>query len=190
MVCVGVVNMAASAEVEVDVVSDVSHPERPQVSNESMFPAGQQEDVEMKVLDGEGAESRAVLVARGGIQEESVTFIIKDVTDPDWKKPRLNCSLPLSTAIVDLYDAVAKQAGEWVGPLEVGVFMEGRVSQLSQVERSLGDILLTTCKAAGARTTLYHSVLGCVCMSAHMAPDSEAGCLWLVALPASICAVS
>ncbi len=61
-----------------------------------------------------GAASMAVVVHQNNIQEPCVDFIIKDVKDTDWTKPRLNCSLPLSSALTDLYVTVAKQAGEWV----------------------------------------------------------------------------
>ena len=83
--------------------------------------AGQvgRDEVEMTVYQNtgdqllEGAESQqAVVLHESSTVEASVLFIIKDVTDSDWTKPKLNCSLPLSSALVDLYDSVAKQAGE------------------------------------------------------------------------------
>ena len=44
-------------------------------------------------------------------QEASVFFVVKDTTDTNWQKSRYNYSLPWSTAVADLYSAIAKEAG-------------------------------------------------------------------------------
>lgn len=63
---------------------------------------------------GEGENSNLkVVVHSTNVPEASVMFIVKDITTTDWQKSRHTCSLPLSTAIVDLYAAVAKEAGKY-----------------------------------------------------------------------------
>ena len=58
-----------------------------------------------------GVGPMAVVLHKNQIEEPSVAFIIKDITDTDWGKSRYNCSLPLSSAVVDLYETVAKVTG-------------------------------------------------------------------------------
>lgn len=48
--------------------------------------------------------------------EAHVSFITKDETTTDWKHSRTNQSLPLSTAVSDLYNAIAKETGVLVSP--------------------------------------------------------------------------
>lgn len=62
--------------------------------------------------EGDGVQNEMkVTVHSSNTQEPCVVFIVKDVTDTDWQKSRYSCSLPLSTAVTDLYSAVAKEAG-------------------------------------------------------------------------------
>ena len=55
--------------------------------------------------------SLEVVVHSASLQEPSVLFVVKDVTDTDWQKSRFNYSLPYSSAVTDLYAAIAKEAG-------------------------------------------------------------------------------
>lgn len=56
-------------------------------------------------------EGLKVTLHNNNIQEPSVVFVVKDTTDTDWQKSRYTYSLPLSTAVADLYSAIAKEAG-------------------------------------------------------------------------------
>lgn len=68
--------------------------------------------LEMGTLDSSGeAEGLKVMVHNNNIQEASVMFLVKDTTDTDWKRSRYTYSLPLSTAVTDLYSAIAKETG-------------------------------------------------------------------------------
>ena len=46
-----------------------------------------------------------------GSREEVVKFIIQDETNSNWKSSKCSQSLSLSTAVADLYAAVAKESG-------------------------------------------------------------------------------
>ncbi len=50
-------------------------------------------------------------VHKASIEEPSVLFVVKDITKTDWSSSWYNCSLPQSTAVTDLYAAVAKESG-------------------------------------------------------------------------------
>lgn len=60
-----------------------------------------------------GCKSRGVgkevTLHSASVQEPSVRFIVKDLTGG--QKSKCTCSLPHSTAVTDLYSAVAKEAG-------------------------------------------------------------------------------
>ena len=45
------------------------------------------------------------------LNESCINFIIRDETTTNWKNSRSNHSLPLSTAVSDLYNTMAKEAG-------------------------------------------------------------------------------
>ena len=71
---------------------------------------GNEQEVEMTSL--ESAEERLKVIAHSNnVQEPSVVFVVKDTTTTDWHKSRYTYSLPLSTAVTDLYSAIAKEAG-------------------------------------------------------------------------------
>jgi 3-hydroxyisobutyrate dehydrogenase-like beta-hydroxyacid dehydrogenase len=65
-------------------------------------------DTEMTTLKNSGSK---VMPHNMNMQEPCVKFVIKDTTDTNWQASRYNYSLPLSTAVADLYSAVAKEAG-------------------------------------------------------------------------------
>ena len=64
-----------------------------------------------KEADDMGNESAVTVHSSSAIQEPCVKFIVKDITQTDWAKSRYSCCLPQSTAVIDLYAAVAKEAG-------------------------------------------------------------------------------
>ena len=81
-------------------------------------------NVEMDVLsDGMGVCNQArtgsehmgqcssLIEHSANTQEPSVLFVVRDSTDSDWQRSRYNISLPHSSAIADLYGAIAKEAG-------------------------------------------------------------------------------
>lgn len=64
------------------------------------------DDVEMTSLP------RGQIVATNAVQEPSVLCVAKDETDSDWNRSCYNYTLPLSSAVTDLYSAFAKEAGK------------------------------------------------------------------------------
>lgn len=56
-------------------------------------------------------EEMKIIVHKNNVQEDCVVFVVQDTTDTNWQKSRYTCSLPLSTAVTDLYSAVAKETG-------------------------------------------------------------------------------
>lgn len=72
---------------------------------------GDGEGTEMTTLEDCTDEGLKVTVHDKNIQEPSVVFVVKDTTDTNWQKSRYTYSLPWSTAVADLYLAIAKEAG-------------------------------------------------------------------------------
>lgn len=103
---------AASAE-----PADVSAPNVAEQESVEMTPLGgpvprEEAEGHSNSVVGEGEGNRlGVTVHNVNVQEPSVVFVVKDVTDTDWQRSRYTYSLPLSTAVVDLYSAIAKEAG-------------------------------------------------------------------------------
>ena len=67
-------------------------------------------------LEGEGhgrseCTSSVVVVHSANVQEECVLCLVRDISGNKLHMPRYNLSLPYSSAVVDLYDAVAKETG-------------------------------------------------------------------------------
>lgn len=59
-----------------------------------------------------GRSAGTEMVPMGGSsREEVVKFIIRDETNSNWKTPKCSQSLSHSTAVADLYTAVAKESG-------------------------------------------------------------------------------
>lgn len=58
-------------------------------------------------------ENLKMTVHSTNTQEPSVLFVVKDVTETDWQKSRYSYSMPLSSAVTDLYSAIAKEAGSY-----------------------------------------------------------------------------
>lgn len=69
---------------------------------------GDGEGTEMTTLGDSADEGLKVTVHDNNVQEPSVLFVVKDTTDTNWQKSRYNYSLPWSTAVADLYLAIAK----------------------------------------------------------------------------------
>ena len=65
-------------------------------------------DVEMTSLAG------GQVVAANAVHEPSVVCVATDETDSDWSRSRYNYTLPLSSAVTDLYSAFAKEASKLV----------------------------------------------------------------------------
>ena len=103
----------------VDVVTEESVPRTVLEGGVSsaMLSNGRQHEVEMTSIttaDSVGGASGHGSVALHGassLQEPSVVFVVKDVTQTDWQKSRYTYSLSQSSAVVDLYAAIAKEAG-------------------------------------------------------------------------------
>ena len=83
---------------------------------------------EMKPLpsaEANGGEEMKVIVHKNNVQEDCVVFVVQDTTDTNFQKSRYTCSLPLSTAVTDLYSAVAKEAGVCMHALLMCVNTDG-----------------------------------------------------------------
>lgn len=71
------------------------------------------DEIELTTLGGQNSaeEGLKVVVHDKNVQEPSVVFVVQDTTDTNWQKSRYTYSLPWSTAVADLYSAIAKEAG-------------------------------------------------------------------------------
>ena len=69
------------------------------------------EEVEMATVNSTEETMKVVAHNNNVAQETCVVFVVKDTTTTDWQKCRYTYSLPLSTAVTDLYSAIAKEAG-------------------------------------------------------------------------------
>ena len=72
------------------------------------------DDVEMATIATGGdvvSDAGSLAVQATSLQEPTVAFVMKDVTDSDWQKSCYTYSLSHSSAVVDLYAAIAKEAG-------------------------------------------------------------------------------
>lgn len=90
---------------------------------------GRPDEVEMTSLTSSDSVGGATghgsvsLHAAANLQEPSVVFVVKDVTKTDWQKSRYSYSLSQSSAVVDLYSAIAKEAGRDMWVWSVGCLM-------------------------------------------------------------------